>query len=177
MVIGLKVLDPRLKYGRDPMSCWILTSPFAGSLRKMPNLITPTLRNRPRPLPSPQLLPRRARSGTKRNVEVSRSPNTRRKISMRGAPRLVSPPPPFPRFSDIPSTCRTSFRVPGSILSVRMIESPFSSSNVLSNHPLFPPITHKASMDGHCCFLQVGAWPSFLLFCIREPDSLANANG
>lgn len=81
------------------------------------------------------------------------------------------------------SICRTSFQVPRSILSVKTIEFPFFSSNVLSNHVLqLPPalhrnlITHKVFMDGRCCSLQVGPWLSFLLSCIRVLDLLANAN-
>ena len=136
----------------------------------------------PQPSSTPQVLRHRARSGMRRSGDRSRSRSTRRRISTIGVPRLASILSLLRCIYTL-STCRTSFQVPRSILSVRTIEFPFFSSNVLSNHVLQLPlalhrnlITHRVFMDGRCCSLQAGPWLSFLLSCIRVLDLLANAN-
>ena len=186
MVIGLKVLDPRLKYSPRSISCSMLKSdwPFAGSLRGMQNPITPMLRNllasNPHPSSSQLLLRRRARFGMKRSGDFSRSRGLKRRTLTRGVRRLARLQ--LLRCMYTLPIYRTSSQVLRSILSVRTIESPSFLSSILSNSPLQLPrplgrsLTHRVSTDGRCCSLQVGLWLFFLLFFIRELDLLANAN-
>lgn len=184
-VIGLKVLDPRVKYAQ--LFDVVLNTDLA-SCRFPPKNAKPhypDVAQTSTQLSSPFIFPTALTAQSEIWDEEKRGSLKKPKYKKKDLDDRRSKAGvtlPFLRSPYTLSICRTSFRVPRSILSVRMIEFPFSSFNVLSNHLQFlqaqhlNPITHKESMGGHCCSLQAGLWLSFPPCCTREPDLLANEN-